>query len=377
MVNVINQERAVVYSAYYVVLFIDYILRNCTMDTAAANEKQLLADIERLREEFTQTQDLYREVCVLLFFRYGMTPTANKLYQLVRKGSMTAPAEALNKFWEDLREKSRVRIEHPDLPEALKTAAGDLTATLWSAAQTQAHETLASFKGEAQVAVLEAQTALTAAETERDSAHQTLQKVQLELAQANERIAALNQQLAAGGATNAAIESQLTQAKEENASQQQRLDDARRDFAAELEKLRAVAQFAEERFRAGETRALLEIDRERSAAAKLQKELDAARNAATQTSERHRAEVGALQEQLGDFRQKAGILEGNLQAVISARDMAVTELKATQKQLADTTSQMSLLRTDSENLQRQAEVAQRGIRKSPKPTRSSHKPRSE
>ncbi|GAB3552032.1 hypothetical protein GCM10027343_37040 [Noviherbaspirillum agri] len=53
---------------------------------------------------------------MLLFFRYGITPTTNKLYQLVRKGSMSAPAEALNKFWEDLRDKSRVRIEHRDLP---------------------------------------------------------------------------------------------------------------------------------------------------------------------------------------------------------------------------------------------------------------------
>jgi hypothetical protein len=84
-----------------------------------------LIEIDRLREQFPHTQDLYREVCVLLFFRYGIIPTANKLYQLVRKGSMTAPAEALNKFWEDLREKSRVRIEHPDLPDSLKTAPGN------------------------------------------------------------------------------------------------------------------------------------------------------------------------------------------------------------------------------------------------------------
>ncbi|MFD2274300.1 DNA-binding protein [Undibacterium arcticum] len=76
------------------------------MDTAAATEKNsFLQTSIACARSFTQTQDLYREVCVLLFFRYGMTPTANKLYQLVRKGSMTAPAEALNKFWEDLREK--------------------------------------------------------------------------------------------------------------------------------------------------------------------------------------------------------------------------------------------------------------------------------
>lgn len=35
----------------------------------------------------------------MLFFRYGITPTANKLYQLVRKGSMSAPSEALTRFW--------------------------------------------------------------------------------------------------------------------------------------------------------------------------------------------------------------------------------------------------------------------------------------
>lgn len=79
-----------------------------------------------MRAEFLHTPDLYHEVYVLLFFRYGITPTTNKLYQLVRKGTMSAPAEAFNKFWENLRDKSRVRIEHPDLPESLKTAAGVL-----------------------------------------------------------------------------------------------------------------------------------------------------------------------------------------------------------------------------------------------------------
>jgi hypothetical protein len=137
-----------------------------------------LPDIDRLREQFPKTQDLYREVCVLLFFRYGMTPTANKLYQLVRKGSMTASVEALNKFWEDLREKSRVRIEHPDLPDALKTAAGDLTATLWSAEQAIAHETLASYRSETQATVIETKATLAAAEADRDEARRSLEKVQ-------------------------------------------------------------------------------------------------------------------------------------------------------------------------------------------------------
>ena len=83
---------------------------------------QLDAEIAQLRAQFPRTADLYREVCVLLFFRYGITPTANKLYQLVKKGSMSAPADALAAFWATLREKSRVRIESPDLPDEIKGA---------------------------------------------------------------------------------------------------------------------------------------------------------------------------------------------------------------------------------------------------------------
>ncbi len=77
-----------------------------------ASENAIAASVAELREQFPRTQDLYREVCVLLFFRHGITPTANKLYQLVRKGSMSAPTEALSQFWKTLREHSRVTIEH-------------------------------------------------------------------------------------------------------------------------------------------------------------------------------------------------------------------------------------------------------------------------
>ena len=63
-----------------------------------SEESEIQAEVEALRERFSDTKALYREVCALLFFRYGITPTASKLYQRVRKGSMSAPAEALAKF---------------------------------------------------------------------------------------------------------------------------------------------------------------------------------------------------------------------------------------------------------------------------------------
>lgn len=63
-----------------------------------AQETEIASEIDRLRGEFPKTQDLYREVCVQLFCRYGITPTTNRLYQLVKKVSMSAPGEALTQF---------------------------------------------------------------------------------------------------------------------------------------------------------------------------------------------------------------------------------------------------------------------------------------
>ena len=99
-----------------------------------SEESEIQAEVEALRERFSDTKALYREVCALLFFRYGITPTASKLYQHVRKGSMSAPVEALAKFWEDLRGKARVEIDHPDLPKALKEAVFQLFFFLWTQA---------------------------------------------------------------------------------------------------------------------------------------------------------------------------------------------------------------------------------------------------
>src|ERR1700687_904882 len=127
------------------------------MDTSPAPEPPLHADlaqdIEQLRAQFPNTQALYREVCVLLFFRHGITPTANRLYQLVKKGSMSAPAEALARFWTTPRDKSRVRIEHPDLPAELQSATGELAAALWTRAVNMAQDQLATAQHEAQRSV--------------------------------------------------------------------------------------------------------------------------------------------------------------------------------------------------------------------------------
>lgn len=63
-------------------------------------ETEILSEVEAMKAKFGDTRALYREVCALLFFRYGITPTANKLYQYVRRGSMNVPTGVISVFTE-------------------------------------------------------------------------------------------------------------------------------------------------------------------------------------------------------------------------------------------------------------------------------------
>jgi chromosome segregation ATPase len=350
---------------FYIFHIMSYYLSSvpfrAPMDSLITNEKQLIADIDQLREKYPNTQELYREVCTVMFFRYGITPTANKLYQFVKKGSMSAPAEALGKFWENLREKSRVRIEHPDLPHEIKTSAGELAATLWDLAQDKAAASLHGYEAEARASVMEAKTAQANAEAERNGLRTELDKATAEIAQARGQIGALQQQMAAEAATREMLDEQLTKAQSDIAAHRQAQESARQYFATEMEKLRNEAQLAEERYRATEKRALLEIDRERSAAAKLQKEMDTVRADAAKAAEQYRLEAQALQEQLGGIRHQAGMLEGQLHAAKANSEQTARDFQVAQRQLIDAAIRAAALESERDGWRIRAEEGEKAV----------------
>ncbi len=136
------------------------------MSDVLPDETRIAAEIDRLKVEFPKTRELYREVCALLFFRHGITPTANRIHQLVKRGSMGTPTAVLGEFWTELREKSRVRIEHPDLPADLCAAAGELVATLWTRATASAGTALDALRTEVEAQRSELQQSVIAARDE-------------------------------------------------------------------------------------------------------------------------------------------------------------------------------------------------------------------
>lgn len=326
-----------------------------------AEQPSLEAEIEALRRQFPKTQDLYREVCVLLFFRHGIAPTANKLHQLVRKGSMSAPAEALSRFWADLREKSRVRLDHPNLPEDIRTAAGELIDALWTKAQMQANADLTALRTQAQDEIVAIKAEKSLAEAARDGAHQHIEEQTKALGKAEAQIRELEQARAGEAAARSALERQLTDARQAAAELQFAMEAARRDFASELDKLREALKITEERYRSAEARALMEIDRERTAAAKLQKDLEAIRAGAADAADRHREEVRSLQEQIGNQKQRVGHLEGELRAVSASRDLLHSELAQERDNLREASARLSSAIHEAESWQQKTLGAHREL----------------
>jgi hypothetical protein len=313
-----------------------------------STEAQIHADIDALRLRVVDTQDLYREVCTILFFRYGITPTANKLYQYVRKGSMSAPAEALAKFWEDLREKSRVRIERPDLPDALKVVAGELVASLWTQAQSAAQEGLAVFRANAQAEVFEAQEARRSAESNLEAVIKERDKAYGAAQAATDRSLQLERDFAGERAAKLALIDQLEAAARQQRKLESALTEARHDFTEELGKLRESLQLSDARFEAAEKRALLEIDRERITSVRLQKELDLARQYQRATEDRHRSEIERIQTDLSVTFQKLGIADGKFMEMQRTNELQGDELQTLRIAAAEGQARTNLLERELE-----------------------------
>ncbi|WP_423599935.1 DNA-binding protein [Roseateles sp. MS654] len=321
-----------------------------------STETEILAEVEALKAKFSDTRALYREACALLFFRFGITPTANKLYQYVRRGSMNVPTEEVGKFWDDLRHRARVDIQHPDLPDPIKAAAAEAIATLWSQATEAARGELAAARLELQAEAEQARQAQATAEHAVLEAQQAGEQTRGQLTQMEERVRQLQAELEAERRGHAGTRARVEQMQiqlEEAGRQQKALQDG---FAAELAKAREAVEAANERAAGAERRALKEIDQERQARARA----DAAAEAARQKL----ADVeSAAREQAVQHAAKATRLEIDanqaklaLDAAVQARDGLIRQVDQLQQQLVDGQQAVSRHQAEAQTLRAMVEL---------------------
>ncbi|WP_316157557.1 DNA-binding protein [Cupriavidus sp. BIC8F] len=293
----------------------------------------LQADLAELRGRFPETRALYREVCGLLFFRYGVTPTANKLYSLVRKGSMGTPAEVLQAFWQELRGRTRVTIDHPDLPEALKEIAAGAVQTIWQAANEAATGELATLRAEARHAVSAAEAERDAARTETAAAREEVAALSAQLAEARQAHEAVQAALAAERQGHAATQARLEAGRAELDAAGRQLAELRTQFSTELERAREQVTLAQERAEASERRALRELDAERTARQQSERTAEALRGELVAARSEARDAAVAQAEVRARLEAQAAALADRLAAAEQAQRKAVHDLDAVQAEL--------------------------------------------
>jgi chromosome segregation ATPase len=186
---------------------------------------------------------------------------------------------------------------------------------------------------------------------------------------AQSRVTELDQALAISVAAASTLQEQVRLAHQGEHQLQRALETARHDFASELDKLRADGKLAQERLKAAETRALLEIDRERGNAAKAQKELTESVKRFDKRDADHRRAQDGLQAQLGDARQQIGMLQGKL-GTLEAAYAALREELAHERHIQRTASTASR-RTEPSS----AGAPRRAARKMPASKTARAKPR--
>ncbi|MDP2102269.1 MAG: DNA-binding protein [Methylotenera sp.] len=297
------------------------------MNSVIINEQQLQAEVDALKAQFPDTKDIYREVCVLLFFRYGITPTANKLYQYVHRGSMSAPADALNKFWLELREKSRVRIERPDIPENIATVAGDLIANLWNEAQKAAQSGFSELVDNATAEILKYKFQSEAAEQKTIKIEHSLNETQVELKETLNRLSEAENLRKVDMLALNNLEKSLKTLQNEHSNLQATFTRAQENFSNEITNISTLMTKSEERFQLHEHKYLLEIDRERQKFISLKNELNKTRSLAKSEKNAFVKEIANLNKVIFSLNNKVGELTGQSQGLKQRQAELIKQLK--------------------------------------------------
>lgn len=301
------------------------------MNTDIINEQQLQIEVDKIKSQFAESKDIYKEVCVLLFFRYGITPTANKLYHYVRRGSMSAPADALSKFWIELREKSRVRIEGSDIPESIGIAAGDFIATLWNEAQKAAQDGFSELINNASSEIQQFKIESDTANENTVKTESLLIESQAKLENALKRIAETDYLLSVNTQALTSRENELKTLKNDHNELTRALIEAKSSFSRDLETYSAALLKAEERYAELERKSLLEMDRGRQQVIKMEKEIHTIRKANAADRVTYSKALSQHHKEITNLQEKLGITAGRF-----------TEVS---KQLRSTSNKLSLLET--------------------------------
>jgi uncharacterized phage infection (PIP) family protein YhgE len=186
-------------------------------------EDQIRQEVDRIRAEFPYRGD-YREqlraLLAALFFRFGERAGAQRLVNLLAingKSPSTSTAQSeINKFWDQIREASQIRIQRADLPPFLLEIFGRAAADVWDNALQAASATFENFRSDADAQIREALASASEQSARADAAHVRAANSEARADSAEALREQMALQLAAAVAAREAAESTLAEIRRES-----------------------------------------------------------------------------------------------------------------------------------------------------------------
>ena len=291
-------------------------------ETSAA----IAVEVAEIRKKFTERSDLTREVATLLFFRYGIYPSAHAVYAQTSTGSMTDISRDLKQFWLRIQETGKGKGLQADLPADLLEKTSQVLSDIWALSLTKANESLEALREESTAEVARERASrqeaweateqhLASAEIARKDAAEVKAQSRIEIEEAHQLREAAQQQQAIALTEKETAVARISGAEAQAIQERMQREVSEQRFATELQALRSQAE-AQAVQSAGELKfALRQIDAAREAERNLAEQLLALRQEREHMDQLHRTRSNELMEELGRTRMALGEARGQLNAL--------------------------------------------------------------
>ena len=287
-------------------------------ENSAEVRQSIESALAKLPEGATRSQKSLL-VARTLLLDHGVYPSAKVLHDFTQHGSLTDISRDLRAFWTELRDKSRVQLNAPFLPEELVSQMGEALGKIWGLANDQAQRDLEEKRAECESQVSLANGLAEASRIEKEKAL-ALVRAHAEEAQAERErrevaeMRVLSQQAEIEGLSNSLVSWQNQANKESEARRESEirfsrdLEAERMDRSREAERFAGEINFAKRQIEAA--RSELKEIRERSAAERTGRELEVA----SYRQRMNKAEelVAATKGELAEVRAQKQWLDGQV-----------------------------------------------------------------
>lgn len=160
-------------------------------------QRQLIRqELESMKARGLHRRELSLHACKRLFFDLGIRPSMAAVRELTQTGSASDIPKDIDRFWERIRETSKVKIGSGAIPPSLEEKAGELLGELFVQALAHAKEMLDAERVEIRATLEEAQRRVRDAEVRQQALDEALVRSESHAQTAWARVRELEAELA-------------------------------------------------------------------------------------------------------------------------------------------------------------------------------------